>query len=346
MSIRALVAVGSVLLVSVLLPAVAVARPVQGEGSGGDFGADGRSRVAVLAPCMTRRTSRGMSWSRRSRSIRRTRGTSSRPGSRSVGPSRPRTDLVASSVDNGKTWTRSTIPGLTVCTGGTWTRPVTPGSRPAATAPSTSADSPVFLSSDPPSIAIVASHSPGRRGASWAAPVTVAPRLGGNETPAVTGSLTQAGHAYMAWANFLPSVCSRSGTNTLEFSRTTDGGSTWSSPVPIDQPSPFQADFAPRIIVLPDGTLVAVFARVDVEFGIGTLQAARSLDEGQTWQLPVQVGSLAVETFFHPERGEYLPQSHYPSAAVAPTAPPTSPLRTTSPPARVRSAWPNRGTAV
>ena len=30
-----------------------------------------------------------------------------------------RSDLAASSLDGGKTWTRSTIPGLTVCTGGT-----------------------------------------------------------------------------------------------------------------------------------------------------------------------------------------------------------------------------------
>src|SRR5712691_3745974 len=30
-----------------------------------------------------------------------------------------RSDLVASSLDGGKTWTRTTIPGLTICTGGT-----------------------------------------------------------------------------------------------------------------------------------------------------------------------------------------------------------------------------------
>jgi hypothetical protein len=34
-------------------------------------------------------------------------------------PNQTRSDLVASSLDGGRTWTRSTIPGLTACTGGT-----------------------------------------------------------------------------------------------------------------------------------------------------------------------------------------------------------------------------------
>ena len=36
-----------------------------------------------------------------------------------VGPDSTRSDLVASSLDGGRTWTRSTIPGLSKCTGGT-----------------------------------------------------------------------------------------------------------------------------------------------------------------------------------------------------------------------------------
>ena len=53
-----------------------------------------------------------------------------------------RSDLVASSLDGGKTWTRSTIPGLSACTGGTADSPPTRGWRPAATALSTSAGLP------------------------------------------------------------------------------------------------------------------------------------------------------------------------------------------------------------
>jgi hypothetical protein len=54
----------------------------------------------------------------------------------------------------------------------------------------------------------------------------------------------------------------------VEFSRTTDGGRTWSPPVLVDQPGPFAIDQAPRLLVLPDGTLVAVFTRADFELGL------------------------------------------------------------------------------
>src|SRR5262245_20623264 len=68
----------------------------------------------------------------------------------------------------------------------------------------------------------------------------------------------------------------RSQGPTLEFSRTTDGGATWSSPVLIDQPSPFAIDFAPKILVLSDETLLAVFARADFAAGLAQLYAVRS----------------------------------------------------------------------
>jgi len=315
MSVRALAAVGSALLVSALLPVVAGASPYKVKdlqaisgptpfpaGCPGALFDDTNIAGHELEPAITVNPANP-------RNIVAT-------WKQDVGPFSPgRSDLVASSLDGGKTWTRSTIPGLTVCTGGTSDTASDPWVSAGGDGTVYFAGQSGLLSTDPESIAIVASHSIDG-GRTWPAPVTVAPRLGGNETPAVTGSPTLAGHAYLAWANFLPFVFPR--TNSLEFSRTADGGATWSPRVLIDQPGPFQIDFAPRILVLPDGTLLAVFARADVEFGIGTLQAARSLDEGQTWLPAVQVGSLAVETFFHPERGEYLPQSHYPSAAVAP----------------------------
>ena len=229
-----------------------------------------------------------------------------------VGPFNSRDDLVASSLDGGKTWQRSTIPGLTACTGGT---------ADTASDPWVSAggDGTVYFGGQsgvlsPDLIAIVASHSRDG-GRSWAGPTTVAPRLIGNETPAITGSPTLTGHAYLVWANFtfdFPRM------NTLEFSRTTDSGTTWSPPILIDQPGLFAWDIAPRLLVLPDGTLLTLFARTDLEAGFGAHYAARSLDEGRTWLPPVQVGpQLPLVEFVHPEFG-HLPQPHYPSAAVAP----------------------------
>ena len=228
-----------------------------------------------------------------------------------------RDDVVASSLDGGRTWRRTAIPGLTRCTG---------GSADTASDPWVSAggDGTVYfggqsgrVSSDPPPIAISASHS-SDGGRHWATPATVSPPEGGNEQPAVTASRTLRGHAYMTWARFI--LNEPPWSNTLSFSRTTDGGATWSSPVPADDVGPFQIDEAPRIVVLPNGTLLDIFAQGDLETGRGTLQVARSLDEGRTWLPPVEAGSrpLAESPPVDPETGQLLPQPGYPSSAVAP----------------------------
>jgi hypothetical protein len=228
-----------------------------------------------------------------------------------------RSDLIASSLDEGKTWSRSTIPGVGVCTGGT---------ADAISDPWVSAgrDGTVYfgglaasLANGPPTTAVVASHSRDG-GRNWPAPATVAAPLQGNETDAITGSPNLIGHAYIAWGNFIPSF--PFAANSVEFARTTDAGATWSPPVLIDQqPGPFTLDFAPRILVLPDGTLLAVFARADAETGRGIILTARSRDEGRTWQPTVQAGSKPIfPEFVDPETGDVLPQPGFESAAVAP----------------------------
>lgn len=136
-------------------------------------------------------------------------------------------------------------------------------------------------------------------------------------------------------------------TNLLWVSRTTDRGASWSPPVLVDQPPPFAIDFAPKVLVLPDGTLLAVFARADFQLGLGQLYAARSPDEGRTWLPPVLAGSKPLpSSLIDPGSGAELPQPGFPSAAVAPTAASTSPSRTTARRARARSGWPARATAV
>src|SRR5215218_993478 len=215
-----------------------------------------------------------------------------------VGPVSTRSDLVASSQDGGKTWTRTTIPGLTVCTGGT----ADAGSDPWVSA---GGDGTVYFSGlaadistvPHPTTAVVASHS-GDGGLTWPSVATVAPPLQGNETDAITGSPTLDGHAYTVWANF---TFDFPRTNTVEFSRTTDGGTTWSPPVLIDETGPFAWDQAPRLLVLPDGTLLTLFARTDLAAGFGAHYASRSLDEGRTWLPPVQFGpQLPLTEFLHP----------------------------------------------
>jgi hypothetical protein len=313
MRVRSFLAVGSALLVSALLAAAASAGPYKvrnlqaisgpspfAAGCPGALSDDTNITGHELEPMITVNPARPRNiiaaWKQ------------------DVGPDSTRSDLVASSQNGGRTWTRTTIPGLSVCTGGT---------ADAASDPWLSAggDGTVYfgglaadISTAPPTNAVVASHS-GDGGRTWPSPEIVAPPLQTNETDAITANPTLDGHAYMVWANFTGELPR---TNPLEFSRTTDGGATWSPPVLIDQPGLFATDQAPRLLVLPDGTLLTVFARIDLEAGFGAHYAARSLDEGQTWLPPVELGPhLPLTEFLHPEFGQ-LPQPHFPSAAVAP----------------------------
>jgi hypothetical protein len=225
-----------------------------------------------------------------------------------VGAQTTRSDLVASSLDGGKTWARTTMPGLSICTGGT---------ADASSDPWVSADRggtvyfaglPALFSGDEPLTAIVASHSnDGAR--TWPAPVTLAPIGAGNEQPAITGSPTHNGRAYAVWANFA--------TTDIRFSKTTDAGATWSAPVVIHQAGRAAIDLVPRLLALPNGTLLTVFARADLQRGVGHLYAARSRDNGRTWRPAVRFFSNRIQTF-RDDRGTELPIPQYPSVAVAP----------------------------
>lgn len=225
--------------------------------------------------------------------------------------------LVASSLDGGRTWRRNTVPGLTRCTGGTGDTASDPWVSFGGDGTAYFGGQAGLMSTEPESIAIVASRS-GNGGRRWTAPVTVAPEQGGNEQPAITGSPNRPGRAYMTWSNFQLDV-EPPWTNTASFSGTRDGGRTWSPPVVIDRPGPVAIDQAPRLQVLPNGTLLAVFARADFETLRATIQVVRSLDDGRTWLPAVEAGSKPLTGEFHdPETDDILPQPGYPSSTVAP----------------------------
>lgn len=226
-----------------------------------------------------------------------------------VGPDSTRSDLIASSLDGGNTWTRTTIPGLSKCTDGT---------ADGASDPWVSAgiDGTVYFTGlaprfdgDTPLSAVVAARSRDG-GRSWSTPTTLAPPADGNEMPAVTASRTRPGRAYAVWAEFA--------TGAIRFARTDDHAAAWSAPVVVDPSITNAIDLVPRLVVLPDGTLVTVFARAEFVSGIGKVYATRSRDGGRTWTAPVELLAQRIETFFDPETGEELPQPQFPNVAVAP----------------------------
>jgi hypothetical protein len=88
-----------------------------------------------------------------------------------------------------------------------------------------------------------------------------------NDKQSITGDPTHAGYAYATWLrgalpgenrSFISMQHSYAYRGQPMFSRTTDGGQTWSTPKPMTNQSIYAQ--GNQIVVLPDGTLVDVFA--------------------------------------------------------------------------------------
>jgi hypothetical protein len=228
-----------------------------------------------------------------------------------------RSTPIAWSRNRGRTWRRTTIPGLTVCTG---------GAADAAGDPwlSTGADGTAYFTGVAASFSpegriaeIVASHS-NDRGRSWASVVTVAPPDLRNDKPAITADPRVPGRAYTIWANW-DMQFNFPFANLLQFARTDDNGATWSEPVVIDAPPPNAVDLSSAVLVLPDGSLLAVFERIEIALDLTATElffATRSVDGGDTWSPLVEIGSMPIVSLSDPETGEPLPQPGFLSAAA------------------------------
>jgi hypothetical protein len=318
MSFRALVAVGSALLASALLPAMTGARPYRvknlqaisgpspfAAGCPGALFDETRVAGAEIEPAITVNPAHP-------RNIVAT-------WQQDLGRGAARSDLIGTSRDGGKTWKRATIPGLSRCTGGSFDSATDPWLSAGPDGTVYFSGAALSLASDPGPAVLVSSRSRDR-GRSWS---PVVPFAGPNlrvEREVITADPVRPGHAYAVWWERDPLMPFEGSTHA--FARTTDGGASWSAPTTLDAAPPGALDQSAEILVLPNGSLLALFARFRLE-GSGAIQqlfALRSHDRGMTWSAPVQVAAQPIQPYLDPETGDQLPNQDltFHSAAIGP----------------------------
>src|SRR4051812_46689794 len=134
-----------------------------------------------------------------------------------------------------------------------------------------------------------------------------------NDKVSVTGDPTRAGYAYATWLRTrYPNDGQQSPTSdphsfawrgTPMFSRTTDGGQTWSTPKAMRDSNLYMQ--GNQIAVGPDGTLYDAAAVLFTGAGVNDngiyMGLMRSLDAGKTWSAPTKVAPLRTTEVFVPD---------------------------------------------
>jgi hypothetical protein len=173
-------------------------------------------------------------------------------------------------------------------------------------------------------------------GTSWRPPQILIEDRGdrfiSNDKVSITGDPTRAGYAYATWLRFThPAEGGNSPTADFHsfafrgnpmISRTTNGGATWSTAVPMRQSNTyFQGN---QIAVGPDGTLYNVTANLFTG-AVATAQTVymgvmRSKDAGKTWSAPSKIAPIRTQQLFVPDDGFPIRAEDYlPDIAVDPT---------------------------
>jgi hypothetical protein len=230
--------------------------------------------------------------------------------------------VTATSLNGGATWTRtfahfSQCAGGTAANGGDYPRSSDPwvSIGPDGTAYQVS----LSFAGDNTLSAILASVSRDG-GLTWSEPATIKrdvtsiPGVNFNDKESVTADPYQAGAAYAVWdrsafpsdsADITALFHSFAFRGTPWFSKTTDGGRTWSPAAPMSSQN--IASIGNQVVVEPDGTLIDVF-----HYGKGSgfdqpnaslIGVMRSTDGGAHWSPPIQISNNPVVQDRDPETG-------------------------------------------
>jgi hypothetical protein len=204
--------------------------------------------------------------------------------------------VAAVTFDTGQTWTEVVIPGLTGCSVGPYDR----ASDPCVSFGPTGT---VYISSlgldgndktGTTESAILVNRSTDG-GLTWSQPATLIQSGKGvlNDKESITADPHNASLVYAVWDQPNLNITSAGPGGQTYFSRSSDGGQTWSASQVIFQSPTNASNIGHQIVVLPNGTLVDAFS--ELQFNPSTLTTTyavdilRSIDGGASWSAPIVV---------------------------------------------------------
>ncbi|MGB0134849.1 sialidase family protein, partial [Dokdonella sp.] len=233
--------------------------------------------------------------------------------------------VVAVSSDGGQTWARST-PAFSRCAGGTATNGgdyerssdpwVTVSPDGTAYAIAIAFNGAALSSGSDTSVLVSRSTD---SGSSWSAPTTLVRESSDvfHDKQTITADPIDSRFVYAIWDRI-----STTNFGPTWFARTVDGGDTWEAARPIFDPGQNNQTIGNLIAVLPNGTLVDIFTRIDAAANGGTsayLDVIRSTDKGASWSTSTRIASQLTVGTMDPETGLRVRDGGLvPSAVVAP----------------------------
>jgi hypothetical protein len=208
-------------------------------------------------------------------------------------------NLVAVSTDRGRRWRRLKIPEASVCTGGADERTSDPW---VTIGPDGTAYEGILTFDVFPGLENFATPTQQRVSrsldgfGSFRRPTVVAEDGTYNDRGSVTADPTRAGNAYFAWVK-------RSGSfgesGVAMFSRTTDGGVTWTPQRTIYTPPAGNVPDPTLVEALPDGDLLYFFLLTNPTPVVHApklvpweVMVMRSTDRGRTWSPPRLIATI------------------------------------------------------
>ncbi|MBK8321306.1 MAG: exo-alpha-sialidase [Betaproteobacteria bacterium] len=230
--------------------------------------------------------------------------------------------VAAASFDGGRTWTRSPLPfsrcgGGSAANGGNFERATDPwvsfGADGTAYAMGLATTGGSFAAGSVNAMLVSRSPDGGRTWGNPAALVTdTAPFFHDKNT--ITADPHDARFAYAVWDRVR-----QGGPSPSIFTRTTDRGATWEPARVVFEPGAGSQTIGNLVVVLPDGTLVNLFAHLESGASGNSLKVIRSSDRGATWSDATKIADLLSIGARDPRSGAGIRDGAIiPQAAVGP----------------------------